>query len=240
MRTPLAVLIDAENISSALFEPLREKVDALGQAIVWQLHGQLLASHHPTWLEVAQFNGLDVRHQFHSGKNSSDIAMTIAAMDLLAAGKVRGFCIVSSDRDFAPLARRLRADNVPVYGFGIEKAGADFRKACTEFHILRSPLALEHGSDTAKDVQNDVTTLRNLLHSACREKGADGKVPATVAGIYVRSQARELVEHLLGKKDFVKKLVKLGLVKTHLVGGKTLISVQFDKLAVVKHGSVRR
>ena len=93
MRVPLAVLIDAENISSLLFEPLKEMVEAIGAPVVWQLHGDFFSWPHPGWQEVAQREGIELRHQFHSGKNASDIAMTIAAMDLLHAGKSIGTAV---------------------------------------------------------------------------------------------------------------------------------------------------
>ncbi|MCR6656511.1 MAG: NYN domain-containing protein [Opitutus sp.] len=109
----MAVLIDAENISSLLFEPLREKVEAIGVPVVWQLHGDFFSWPHPGWQEGAQREGIELRHQFHSGKNAADIPTTIAAMDLLHAGKVRGFCIPSSNKDFTALARRP-ADRQPA------------------------------------------------------------------------------------------------------------------------------
>lgn len=239
MRTPLAVLIDAENISSTLFEPLREKVEALGQPAVWQLHGELLADYQPTWLEVARQHGLEIHHQFHDGKNSADIAMTVAAMDLLHAGHVRGFCIASSDSDFTPLIRRLRQQGLPVYGFGRENAAPALQRSCTSFAALTTPLALEHGpKDDHKAEQEDLARLRDLLRSVCHSKGIEDEVNANVAGLHLRAHARELVERYFGKSGLVKKMVQRGLAVSRVVNGETLIKAHYPKLASV-HSLVR-
>jgi hypothetical protein len=234
MRLPLAVLIDAENISSALYEPLRTLVEALGAPIAWQLHGDFFSWPHPGWQEVAQREGIELRHQFHSGKNASDIAMTIAAMDLLHAGKVKGFCIASSDKDFTALARRLRTDNMPVYGFGSEKVGDNYRKAFTEYHSLRTPLplltaaAVERGLD-----QLDIKRLHELLHTVCREAGTNGRVQTSTAATYIKVNAPDLAERVGGSGKFLKALKALDLVQIHEEGPQRFISVKFNKLAVV-------
>lgn len=235
MRVPLAVLIDAENISSTLFEPLKEMVEAIGAPVVWQLHGDFFSWPHPGWQEVAQREGIELRHQFHSGKNASDIAMTIAAMDLLHAGKVRGFCIASTDKDFTALARRLRSDNLPVYGFGKEMAAESYRNAFTEFHVLKPPLpllpaAVDRGLD-----QLDIKRLHELLHTVCREAGTDGKVLTAKAATYIKQNAPDLAERVGGAGKFLKALKALDLVEIHDDGPQRWISVKFNKLSVVGH-----
>lgn len=233
MRLPLAVLIDAENISSALYEPLHTVVEALGVPIAWQLHGDFFSWPHPGWQEVAQREGIELRHQFHAGKNSADIAMTIAAMDLLHAGKVRGFCIASSDKDFTALVRRLRADNMPVFGFGNANASDSYRKAFTEYHTLHTPLpllpaAIERGLD-----QLDVKRLHELLHTVCREAGKDGRVMTATAATFIKLNAPDLAERVGGAGKFLKALKALDLVQIHDDGPQRWISVKFNKLAVV-------
>ena len=233
MRVPLAVLIDAENISSLLFEPLREKVEALGKPVVWQLHGDFFSWPHPGWQEVAQREGIELRHQFHGGKNAADIAMTIAAMDLLHAGKVRGFCIVSSDRDFAALARRLKTDNLPVHGFGSDSATDSYRKAFTEFHVLTPPLPLLPAATDRGLDQLDIKRLHELLHTVCRESGADGKVLTSKAATFIKLNAPDLAERVGGAGKFLKALKALDLVEIHEDGPQRWISVKFNKLSVV-------
>ena len=237
MRVPLAVLIDAENISSLLFEPLKEKVEAIGAPVVWQLHGELLAGWKPAWLEVAERHQLDVRHHFRAGKNSSDIAIAVAAMDLLYGGVVKGFCIVSGDADFAPLVQRLRQQNMAVHGFGTANAALALKRSCTSFHELIEPvtaIADEHGNNvTPQSIQADIARLRDLLHSICREHGADGQIPAQRAGMLLRKQARGLVEKVVGKKDLAKRLVHQGIARADTVNGQKMLRVDFKRPLVV-------
>ncbi len=233
MRVPLAVLIDAENISSLLFEPLKEKAEALGAPIVWQLHGDFFSWPHPGWQEVAQREGIELRHQFHAGKNAADIAMTIAAMDLLHAGKVRGLCIASTDKDFTALARRLRTENMPVYGFGKDVASDSYRKAFTEFFVLTPPLpllpaAVDRGLD-----QIDIKRLHELLHTVCQEAGKNGKVLTATAATFIKINAPDLAERVGGAGKFLKALKALDLVEIHEDGPQRWISVKFNKLSVV-------
>lgn len=232
MPIALAVLIDAENIPAALFEPLERQVNTLGQPVVWQLHGDLITWPHPGWQELAASRGLEIRHQFHSGKNSADIAMAIAAMDLLHGGKIGGFCLVSSDQDFAPLARRLRADAVPVFGFGEPKTADAFRNACTGFFEL-SARPPETIADRGLDAL-DIKRLHELLHVVCSERGVDGRVPTEAAASYIRTSAPELWTRVGGPGKFLKSLKALDLVNVHEDGAKRLISARFAALSVVK------
>jgi hypothetical protein len=232
MPTALAVLIDAENIPATLFDALEREVRKLGEAVVWQLHGDLITWPHPGWQDVASSRGLEIKHQFHSGKNSADIAMTIAAMDLLHGGKLEGFCLVSSDRDFAPLARRLRADAVPVFGFGEPKTTMPFRNACTSFFELAAPApkgAIERGLDAL-----DIKRLHELLNAVCSERGVAGRVPTEVAASYIKAQAPELSKRVGGPGKFLRSLKALDLVNVHEEESKRLISARFGGLSVVK------
>lgn len=232
MTLALAVLIDAENIAATLFDSLEREVNKLGDVVTWQLHGDLISWPHPGWQELAQSKGLEIRHQFHTGKNSADIAMTIAAMDLLHGGKIEGFCLVSSDRDFAPLARRLRADAVPVYGLGEPKTTEPFRKACTQFFELRPPQA-KKGVEPGLDAL-DIKRLHALLHAVCSERGRDGWVVSEVAASYIKAQAPDLSERVGGTGKFLKSLKTLELVNIREDGPKRLISARFSGLQVVK------
>lgn len=233
MRLPLAVLIDAENISSSLYEPLQTLVHSLGNPIVWQLHGDFFSWPHPGWQEVAQRHGLELRHQFSGGKNAADIAMTIAAMDLLQARRVQGFCIASSDSDFTALVRRLRGENMPVFGFGEDKASAGFRNACTAFHVLQAPLALSPAAVERGLDQLDIKRLHALLNEICRAEGKSGRVLTVTAASYIRDKAPDLAVRVGGAGKFLKALKALDLVNIHEDGAQRWISVRFNKPAVV-------
>ncbi|HRO12766.1 NYN domain-containing protein [Amaricoccus sp.] len=115
----LAVLIDGENISHKLAPTIFREVDRFGERHVQRLYGDFDGSA-SGWAEAAARFALDPRHCFAPtpGKNAADIRLTIDAMNLLHAGGIDGFCIVSSDGDFAELAVHLRQEGKSVYGFG--------------------------------------------------------------------------------------------------------------------------
>jgi hypothetical protein len=235
MPIPLAILIDGENISAKFLATLQKEVDKLGTPVSWQVFGDFLSRPHPEWQEAAKSNGIEVRHIFHDGgKNAADIALTVAAMDLLHARRIGGFVLVSSDSDFTALARRLRLDAIPVYGFGEAKTPEYLRSACTKFFVLELPVPAIQGPalDTA---QLEIKRLREILHAACRELGTAGRVPASSASNYLKSTAPALWATVGGGKGtFLKKLRGLGLVELHGSGPATEISVKFSLLTVVR------
>ncbi|TPG14437.1 NYN domain-containing protein [Sphingomonas oligophenolica] len=131
----LAILIDAENASPRVAQGLFEEVAAIGEASVRRIYGDFSGSRLKGWSEVLAIYAINPRQNFAStiGKNASDIALVIDAMDLLYTGRFDGFCLVSSDSDFAGLAARIREQGVDVYGFGERKTPDGFRKACKRF-----------------------------------------------------------------------------------------------------------
>jgi hypothetical protein len=133
----LAVLIDGENVSPRLAEQVFAVVRTLGSASVLTVFGEF-GGPAKSWSDVAARHALEM-HQVPSGgkgKNSTDIALTVAAMDLLRDGEIGGFCIVSSDGDFAPLAGRIRRSGCAVHGFGDARAAQRYRDAFTRFHLI--------------------------------------------------------------------------------------------------------
>jgi len=134
----LAVLIDAENIPASVATRLFEEVSALGQATVRRIYGDFSGSRLSAWSSVLSAHAVIPHHvpANTSGKNASDIALVIDAIDLAHQGCVDAFCIVSSDGDFTRLALYLREHGRHVYGFGEEKTPASFRHACKRFILL--------------------------------------------------------------------------------------------------------
>ena len=131
----IALLIDADNASHVGIDPVLTVLAELGQVNVRRAYGNWAKPALANWNKISHRYGLQPVQQFDltKGKNATDIAMTIDAIDLLNAGKVDGFGIMSSDSDFTPLVTRLRQDGLIVYGFGSEKAPAPFRTACTRY-----------------------------------------------------------------------------------------------------------
>ncbi|QIK82237.1 NYN domain-containing protein [Sanguibacter sp. HDW7] len=142
----LAVLVDADNASAAIIEGLLEEVARYGVATVKRIYGDWTSQQMNSWKRVLLAQSLQPVQQFAytAGKNATDSALIIDAMDLLHTGDLDGFCIVSSDSDFTRLASRLRESGKKVYGFGEEKTPEAFVAACDQFiytDVLRRPAA---------------------------------------------------------------------------------------------------
>lgn len=131
----LAVLIDADNARSSLIEPLLKEIAKYGTANVKRIYGNWTSPQLNTWKDKLNQFAIQPIQQFSytSGKNSTDSALIIDAMDLLYTQNFDGFCIVSSDSDFTRLACRIRESGLSVYGFGEKKTPEPFVKACDKF-----------------------------------------------------------------------------------------------------------
>ena len=130
-----AVLIDADNASPQITEGLFEEIAKFGEASVRRIYGDFSSPRLKSWADILQKHAIDPYQQFAytKGKNASDIALVIDAMDLLHSERFDGFCLVSSDSDFTRLASRLREQGADVYGFGTHKTPESFRQACRRF-----------------------------------------------------------------------------------------------------------
>lgn len=157
----LAVLIDADNISYKYLKTLFNEVAQYGVACIKKVYGDWSSPILSPWKQEAlQFSIIPV-HQFSytSGKNSTDSAMIIDAMDVLYADKVDGFCLVSSDSDFTRLASRIRESGKMVIGFGEDKTPQSFRTACDKFiclDLIEKIVKVEHTDDAeTTDIQTE-------------------------------------------------------------------------------------
>jgi hypothetical protein len=147
-----AVLIDADNASPQIAAGLFEEVAKFGEASVRRIYGDFSGAQLKSWADILQKYAIDPYQQFAytKGKNASDIALVIDAMDLLHSGRFDGFCLVSSDSDFTRLASRLREQGADVYGFGAQKTPESFRQACRRFIYTENLLlaAVPSGAST--------------------------------------------------------------------------------------------
>ena len=119
----LAVLIDADNAPPQIASGLFEEVAKLGEASVRRIYGDFSGTRLKAWADHLAAHAIIPQQNFANtpGKNASDIALVIDAMDLLHSGRFDGFCLVSSDSDFTRLAARIREQGLNVYGFGERK-----------------------------------------------------------------------------------------------------------------------
>ena len=139
----LAVLIDADNAQASVIEGLLAEVAKYGLASVKRIYGDFTTQQQGQWKKVLLKHSISPVQQFAytSGKNATDSALIIDAMDLMYTGRFDGMCLVSSDSDFTRLAQRLREEGLTVYGFGEHKTPDPFVQACDKFiytEVLRA------------------------------------------------------------------------------------------------------
>jgi uncharacterized LabA/DUF88 family protein len=153
-RSPrLAVLIDADNTSAKIADRLFEEIAQLGEASVRRIYGDFTRAGLRGWTDILAKHAIIAHQQFAyvTGKNASDIALVIDAMDLMHSGRFEGFCLVSSDSDFTRLAARIREEGLDVFGFGERKTPESFRQACRRF-IYTENLLVGVGVQARADV----------------------------------------------------------------------------------------
>lgn len=152
----LAVLIDADNAQSTVIEGLLAEIARFGEASVKRIYGDFTSPASASWKKVLQRFAIKPVQQFAytSGKNATDSALIIDAMDLLYTQRFDGFCLVTSDSDFTGLALRLREAGLTVLGFGEQKTPEAFRNACHRFfltELLRPPPEVPRGQAAASE-----------------------------------------------------------------------------------------
>lgn len=140
--TRLAVLIDADNAPPQIVTGLFKEIAKLGEASVRRIYGDFSGTRLKSWADTLAEHAVIPQQNFANtpGKNASDIALVIDAMDLLHTGRLDGFCLVSSDSDFTRLAARIREQGVNVYGFGEQKTPTSFVQACKRFFYTETLL----------------------------------------------------------------------------------------------------
>ncbi len=153
MDLKLAVLIDGDNIPSAHVKEMMEEIAKYGNPTIKRIYGDWTKPDLNKWKSVLLENAITPIQQYGytSGKNATDSAMIIDAMDILYSQKVTGFCLVSSDSDFTRLATRLREAGMQVFGIGEKKTPNPFIVACDKFiyiEILKNQ-AEDSESETA-------------------------------------------------------------------------------------------
>lgn len=209
----LALLIDADNAPASKIDEILAEVASHGAANVRRAYGDWKSDRLKRWEAVLHEYAIRPMQQFaySKGKNASDMAMVVDAMDLLYAGTLDAFAIVSSDADFTPLVMRLRTEGMKVYGFGERKTPVAFVNACSKFTYLEAlgqqavaeaggealaPAAAGNGGAppaprrTAAELRQDtrlVRMLRNAVASAA--DGDDGWASLSAVGQQMGNQA---------------------------------------------------
>ncbi len=202
----LAVLIDSDNAQPGIIEELLAEVAKYGTAHVKRAYGDWTGTSLKGWKDQLLSQSIQPIQQFAytTGKNATDSAMVIDAMDLLYSGRFDGFCLVSSDSDFTRLAARLRESGLTVYGFGERKTPKAFVAACDKFiyieNLARHASAAAGATGTAPaatartsaaQLKGDATLVGQLRQAVEAASDDDGWAPLGHVGQLITKQRPE-------------------------------------------------
>lgn len=248
MEDRFALLIDADNVSAKYIQPILDELSKYGNVTYKRIYGDWTRTNNASWKDELLQNSITPIQQFSytHGKNATDSAMIIDAMDMLYTSELEGFCLVSSDSDFTRLASRLRENGKTVIGMGENKTPSPFRKACdifTELELLLEDNTLDKDEQEEKNCthvshsreqkkQNAVS--KELIEEAVvkiitenqnndRETGL-GEVGSRLVKLYPDFDVRRYGYSLLSK--FLETLPKLKLMQE---GTKVSVTLYEDK-----------
>ncbi len=176
----IAVLIDGDNIPSANVKEMMEEITKYGSPTIKRIYGDWTRPGLTKWKNLLLENAITPIQQYGytTGKNATDSAMIIDAMDILYSGKVEGFCLVSSDSDFTRLATRLREAGMTVIGIGEKKTPNPFIVACNKFvyiEILKQKSEEKTETKELNEPEIDKITKKeiNLISSSIKDLSDD-------------------------------------------------------------------
>ncbi|GAA3649852.1 NYN domain-containing protein [Asaccharospora irregularis] len=234
-----ALLIDADNISVKYVKYILDEISQYGVATYKRIYGDWTETTSSSWKDALLENSINPVQQFSytRGKNSTDSAMIIDAMDILYTKSVEGFCIVSSDSDFTKLASRLREDGMLVIGMGEEKTPKPFRVACDRFISLN--LLMD------SDIGEEGISPKELGLSNCNKEEKNNNL--SVGTIITKETIEEEIIKIISSKE--NGVVGLGEIGSTLLKkypdfdvrnyGYSLLSkflVELPRLKMIKRG----
>ena len=248
MEERFALLIDADNVSAKYIKPILDELSKYGNVTYKRIYGDWTRPNSAGWKEELLQNSITPIQQFSYtyGKNATDSAMIIDAMDMLYASELEGFCLVSSDSDFTRLASRLRESGKRVIGMGEAKTPLPFRKACeiftelelllednmmgvsereekTVFHTVSGKESKKMISATKEQVEEAVVKIITENKNNDRETGL-GEVGSRLVKLYPDFDVRRYGYSLLSK--FLETLPRLMLIQE---GTKVSVALNEDK-----------
>lgn len=215
-----ALLIDADNVSAKYIKPILTELSKYGNITYKRIYGDWTNTQHSSWKDELLKNSIMPIQQFSYtyGKNATDSAMIIDAMDILYAKDVDGFCIVSSDSDFTRLVSRLRESGKTVIGMGENKTPEPFRKACDKFTILENLLeeqtpgrADESRNGLSREkIEDEVVQMIQENQDDNRQTGL-GEVGSRLVSLHPDFDVRSYGYNMLSK--FLEEFPQIKLVK---------------------------
>ncbi len=250
----MVVLIDADNTQLTKLEGILQEVSTYGRIVVRKAYGNWKKRTLAKWEDEIKRLAIKAEQQFDyvAGKNTSDIAIVIDAMDLLHNGMYDAFVLVSSDSDFTPLAVRLKESGIYVIGVGEKKTPEAFCSACDNFIYLENidtPVQAKKNSNDTKKAKNsrkndkkaddeqitlhigfaypDIEEIHNLLGIAYEKfQDDDGYTPLTLAGNYIKRVKPEFNTKNYGYSklsDLIKAFPELYEMKRYTSGSSSMI-----------------
>jgi uncharacterized LabA/DUF88 family protein len=237
----LAVLIDADNAMPSALEELLAEVAKYGTAHVKRAYGDWTGTQLKGWKDQLLAQSIQPIQQFAytTGKNATDSAMVIDAMDLLYSGRFDGFCIVSSDSDFTRLAARLRESGLTVYGFGERKTPKPFVAACDKFIYVENLKGVTAPAEekptaraTAAKLKSDTALVNLLRHAVEAASDDDGWAHLANVGHIITKQRSDFDARTYGYtklSDLLAATTLFELDRRDSGGGKTTAIYARDK-----------
>ena len=232
----LAVLIDGDNTTPTIIEALLAEIAKYGSATVKRAYGDWTTSNLRGWKEAINAHAIQPMQQFAytTGKNATDSALIIDAMDLLYTGNVDGFCLVSSDSDFTKLASRLRESGKTVYGFGEPKTPQALVAACDKFvylDVLRRSEKPKEPSEgepapsaptrtSASELRGDAKLVKLLREGIDAASDDDGWADLGGVGSHVAKQAPDFDSRNWGYAKLVDLVAAIELFEVKRAAGK--------------------
>lgn len=215
-----ALLIDADNISAKYIKPILTELSKYGNITYKRIYGDWTSTQHSSWKDELLKNSITPIQQFSytQGKNATDSAMIIDAMDILYTNDIDGFCIVSSDSDFTRLVSRLRESGKMVIGMGENKTPEPFRKACDKFTILENLLS-EHEPGSTEETHDvlgrekiEDAVIKMIIENQDSNKPTGlGEVGSRLVSLYPDFDVRSYGYNMLSK--FLEEFKRIQLVK---------------------------
>ena len=215
-----ALLIDADNVSAKYIKPILTELSKYGNITYKRIYGDWTSTQHSSWKDELLKNSITPIQQFSytQGKNATDSAMIIDAMDILYTKDVDGFCIVSSDSDFTRLVSRLRESGKTVIGMGENKTPEPFRRACDKFTILenlmneQAPGTAQGSRDAVPKEKIEEDIIKMILENQDNNKATGlGEVGSRLVSLHPDFDVRSYGYNMLSK--FLEEFEKIELVK---------------------------
>lgn len=235
----LAVLIDADNISAKYAEAMFEEIASLGEASIRRIYGDFAGGGPQGWSKEKLAALAIVPHQQFAnttGKNASDIALVIDAMDILHSGRFDGFVLISSDSDFTRLASRIREQGLDVFGMGMRKTPAAFVKACKRFIYVENligetqkPKPKQARSDESTDIPNTLDDPAKLVIRAMDAIDQDDEwFTLGQIGQFITAANPDFDTRSYGKRKLSELLATLKIFETKRGDGNQILVRRLD------------